>query len=461
MVTSGINLLEKWKEKKEMKKILVVMLALAMLLTVVGCTQTTSQPTSATTAPSGTTQTPAEKTVVKVGVLLPLSGSVASQGLLMKMGLDACLEYFNKEVGFKNLQNVEIELVYADSESSPDVGQAEFEKLVSVEKVVAVLGSYQSSVSGPSATLANKYKIPYVIINSISDAILKENANYVFRPCVGTFSQEASQQAWLTALSKIKPIKTLGFVGSADDYGSGNLVSFTRITEALGIEIVVKDQVQSGVADMSGTVQKLKAANVDAVLASLQLNEALLFQKQMKEYKVNIPTLALGGGYMDTTFLSSAGDTAEYVISSSAWIPDILNSLSPAAQQYAERMKQIGNGVNPSETSCNSWLALGITLDALDRAGKTDSESLAKALDVTDFGPEHWANMYNKHKSVKFEDGPLPDGTMMYNQNFGASLQFGQIQNGAWKLVGPFDIAGAYGSATNPLVWPAPDWDAR
>ncbi len=457
-----------------MKKTLAFALALALCVLAIGCAPAAPAPAAtaapaasaapaapaASTAPAAPAAPATEKTVVKIGVLAPLSGAVASQGKLMKMGATACLEYFNKSVGFKN-QNIEVELVFGDSESTPDVGQVQFEKLINVDNCIAVIGSYQSGVTSPCATLANKYHVPYVIVNAISDGILATDANYVFRPCLGTFSQEASQQAWLEALSKITPIQNVAFVGSADDYGKGNRVSFGRITDALGMKIAVEDSVQAGVADMSGTVQKIKNGNIDVVLASLQLNEALLFQKQMKEYKCNVPIMALGGGYMDSTFLASAGDTAEYVVSSSAWVPDVLSMLSPEAGEYYTRMKEIGDGQSPTETSCNTWLALGIVLDALDKAASVDREALAAAIDKTDMGPDDWANMYNKHQYIKFEDGKLPDGAMMYNQNYGAGLQFGQIIDGEWHLVGPFTLAGEMGGGKNVFVWPQPAWENR
>jgi branched-chain amino acid transport system substrate-binding protein len=448
-----------------MKKLLVILLVLVLCVSIVGCTTEQAEAVEETASEEATA---AEETmsedvqVIKIGALLPMSGAVASQGELMKMGLEAAVEYFNENVGFESLENVEIELIIADSESTPDVGLAEFEKLVTVENVSVVLGSYQSAVTSPCATLANKYGVPYVIINAISDSILSEDANYVFRPCVGSYSQQAAQQYFLELLDGISPVESIGFVGSADDYGDSVLASFTTIAENIGAEITVSDQVQSGVADMSGIVQRLKAAEVDVAIVSLQLNEALLFQRQLKEYNVNIPVVAQGGGYMDSTFIDSAGDTAEQVVSSAAWIYDVLNSLDEDAQEWATVIESKSTtGLKMTETCCNAWLAMGITLDAIERAGSYESQAIADALDVTDMGTDHWANMFNQHPYIRFEDTELPDGTMMYNQNFGAGLQFGQIIDGEWKLVAPFEIVGEYGSDTNPMVWPTEEWADR
>lgn len=448
-----------------MKKLLAILLALALCAATFGCAQTPATTTTAattkaaTTAAATTTAAAAttaagQKTVVKIGILAPLSGAVASQGKEMKAGVTAALEYFNKSVGFKNLKNVQIELVFADSESNPDTGVANFERLVTVDKVNAVLGSYQSAVTNPCATLANKYHIPYVTINAVADTILSQNANYVFRPHLGDSAEEFQHLDMIKALAKISPIKKMAFVGSADDYGNSCLAMYKWIASEIGAEMVISEQFQSGVADMSGAVQKIKAANVDLIIATLQVNEALLFTKQRKEYKLTAPVLAKGGGYLDGTFIPSAGGAADGVLSSAQWLPDSLNFLSAEAKAGAARIAELA-GMPANETACNGWLALGIVLDCMDKAQAMDREALATAIDKMEMGPDNWANIFFKHPMIKFEDKTKRDGkTMIYNQNWNAKLQFGQLQNGVYKLVFPFSLAGEIGTAKNPLVWP-------
>ncbi len=443
-----------------MKKLLAIILTLILAVSVFGCAQTattqetTATETTTTDAAATATEAPAaEKTIVKIGVLAPLSGSVASQGAEMKAGVTAALEYFNENVGFKNLENVEVEVVFADSESSPDVGVSEFEKLVTVDKVIAVLGSYQSSVTSPCATLANKYHVPYVTINAVADTVLSQDANYVFRPHLGDSAEQYQHLEMMKALSAVSPITKMAFVGSADDYGNSCLEMYTWVASEIGAEMVVSEQVQSGVADMSGAVQKIKAADVDLVVATLQVNEALLFQKQLKEYGVSVPVFAKGGGYLDATFIPSVGDAADGVLSSAQWLPDSLNFLPEEATVWANRMEEI-SGMPANECACNGWLALGIVLDCMDTGMALDSETLAATIDQLEMGPDHWANLFFRHPLIKFEDGAKRDGTPIYNQNWNAQLQFGQLQDGVYKLVYPFTLAGDIGSATNPLIWP-------
>lgn len=128
-----------------MKKVLTIALAFLMALSVIGCatTPTANEPVKETPDQT-TTEAPAEsaegKRVVKIGLLAPISGAVASQGQMMEAGLRTCIEYFEENVGFKNHPEVEIQVVVADTESSVDAGVSAFERLVNVENVDIVIG---------------------------------------------------------------------------------------------------------------------------------------------------------------------------------------------------------------------------------------------------------------------------------------------------------------------------------
>lgn len=451
-----------------MKKVLAIVLVMCLCVAMIGCTQNTPKPTATTApsaaAPSEQTTTAAssaassQKTVIKIGVLAPLSGSVASQGKELKAGCDAALEYFNKNGGFKNLKNVEVQLDYADSQSNPDVGVSQFTKLVTVDNVTVVLGAYQSGVTSPCATVAIQNQVPLVDINAVANTVISQNSNYVFRPSLGDCSEQPQHLDFWKAVNDVYPIKTMAFIGSADDYGNSALAMYQWVADSLGAKMALKEQVQSGVADLSGFVQKVKQANPDVLVVALQLNEALLLQKTLHEYNCNVPVMAKGAGYMDPTFLSSVGGNAEGVISSSGWLSDTLQYLSPDAATWSKREQEL-SGLAPNEVSSNAWMCLGITLQAMDTFSDVKGltrQTLADAIDKTNFGPDNWANMFFQHPKIAFEDKQLdPNGTVkaVYNQNFDAKLQFGQIQNGKWVLVYPFTLAGNLGQG-NKIVLP-------
>ena len=443
-----------------MRRILMVALALVMMASFTACASTESTAPAPTEAPEAAepaaeaSEATDGKQVVQIGLLAPISGAVASQGEMMEAGLRTCIQYFEENVGFKNQTNVEIEVVVADTESSVDTGVAAFERLVNVDNVDLVIGSYQSAVCSPCAALANKYKVPYVICNAVSDKILAEDANYVFRPCLGDAAEMNNHLEFMQGLSALDEIKTMAYVSTADDYGNGALSIYEWVASEIGAEMVVVEQVQAGVADMSGVVQKIKQADPDICVSALQLNEALLFQRQMREYQCNVPVFAKGAGYNDSTFIASSNGTAEYVTTSTGWLKDSLQFLSEDAAVWAQKIADNNNGLFPNEVGANAWLCTGVALDAIDRVeGEVTRESIAAALDVTDLDQDHWANIFFRHPRISFSDREV-NGTMIYNQNWDAKVQFGQLQNDEWVLVYPFSLVGTTTEDTNPIIWP-------
>ena len=442
-----------------MKKVLTIALAFLMALSVIGCATTPTANEPVTETPDQTTtEAPAEygegKRVVKIGLLAPISGAVASQGQMMEAGLRTCIEYFEENVGFKNHPEVEIQVVVADTESSVDAGVSAFERLVNVENIDIVIGSYQSAVCSPCAALANKYGVPYVICNAVSDKILAEDANYVFRPCLGDAAEKTNHLEFMQGLSELKEIKTMAYVSTSDDYGNGAFSIYQWVAEQLGAEMVLVEQVQAGVADMSGVIQKIKKANPDICVSALQLNEALLFQRQLREYQCNVPVFAKGAGYNDSTFIESSNGTAEYVTTSTGWLADSLQFLSTEATEWANKIAENNNGLFPNEVGANGWLCTGVALDAIDRVeGEITRDSIAAALDKTDLDQDHWANIFFRHPRISFSDKEV-NGNMLYNQNWDAKVQFGQLQGDKWVLVYPFSLVGNTTEDTNPIIWP-------
>ena len=91
----------------------------------------------------------AEETV-KIGILLPLSGPAASIGVNSLNGHKLAVDEINEAGGIKSLGGAKIELIVADSGGDPKVGMTQAERLITKDKVVALMGAYQSSVTYPS-----------------------------------------------------------------------------------------------------------------------------------------------------------------------------------------------------------------------------------------------------------------------------------------------------------------------
>ena len=174
-----------------MKKALTLVLACALILSIglTGCASSTistsssaassstavsssSAVSSSTAASSGSTaSSSAGKIVIKIGCPQPLSGGQSDSGLLGKCGIEAALEYWNKQGGFKNHPNYEVQIVYADTESDANVAATQAEKLISSEKIDVMLGGYSSGLVAAMAPLAIKYECPYLLFPGVANSI--------------------------------------------------------------------------------------------------------------------------------------------------------------------------------------------------------------------------------------------------------------------------------------------------
>ena len=110
----------------------------------------------------------AQDKVIKIGVIMPMSGGTASIGAHAKAALEVAMDIINnahpelgnlplaKNAGLAGLGGAKIEAVFADNQGNPATGQNQALRLITEEKVAAVFGSYQSGVTLTSSAIAEK-----------------------------------------------------------------------------------------------------------------------------------------------------------------------------------------------------------------------------------------------------------------------------------------------------------------
>src|SRR5260370_21949761 len=119
----------------------------------------------------GTAQSAFAQEEVKIGAIYPLTGAAASSGLEMKNALELAAEMINNGAkglnlplsgsgGLPNLKGAKIRLVFGDHQSNPQVGATEAERLITQEKVVALIGCYASNVTATANQVTQRYHLP-------------------------------------------------------------------------------------------------------------------------------------------------------------------------------------------------------------------------------------------------------------------------------------------------------------
>src|SRR5258705_1177006 len=133
----------------------------------------------------------AQTKTVKIGAIYPLSGNAASAGVHAKAAIETAVEIINnghpglgnlpltKNAGLAGLGGAKVEVVFADNQGSPAVGQNQALRLITEEKVVALSGAYQSGITLTTSAISEKYGIPFVNGESVPANLTERRFKWV------------------------------------------------------------------------------------------------------------------------------------------------------------------------------------------------------------------------------------------------------------------------------------------
>ena len=259
---------------------------------------------------------------VKVGLIFPLSGNAASAGQSAKAAVELAVDIINgsdKDFGklplagaggLPGLGGAKIVLDAADNQGAPAVGQSQALRLITEDKVDAILGAYQSSVTLTASAVAEKYGTPFVTGDSVAANLTQRGFKTYFRvtPIASDFADNYMQ--FLADLGKAgHPVKTIAIVNENTDYGTSVAGSVQEAAKSHGFEVVAQIPYNANGADVSSQVLQLKQKNADAVIFISYTADAILYMKTMKSLDYT-PKVLIGddSGFSDAAFIAAVGD---------------------------------------------------------------------------------------------------------------------------------------------------------
>jgi branched-chain amino acid transport system substrate-binding protein len=343
-----------------------------------------------------------------------------------------------------NLKGAKIRLVFGDHQNNPQVGATEAERLITQEKVVALIGCYVSNVTATASQVAERYKVPFLAPESSSATLTKRNFKWFFRTTPHDELFVRNFFEFLKALEKNKGVrpKRIALMNENTLWGTET----TKLEEALakeqGYDIVEKVIYPAKSTQLTSEVQRLKAANPDLLMQSSYLGDAILSIKTYQELGLAPQAiLANDAGFNDTEFLRTLGKSGNYILSREVWALD-LTSRNPLIKQvndlYLKRFK-----TNFTGNSARSFTGLYALADAINRAGAPQPEAIRKALAET---------------NIPADKLIMPWGGIAFDASGQNTLGSGiivQVQGGKYVTVWPFELASA------DVIWPMPAWNRR
>jgi branched-chain amino acid transport system substrate-binding protein len=387
---------------------------------------------------------------VKIGVIYPLTGNAASAGQSAKDAVNLGVEIVNTAhpdlkalplgatAGLPNLGGAKIELDEADHQGNPQVGQQQTVRLITQDHVVAMLGSYHSSVSLVATAVAERQGIPYLVADSVAQNITGRGFKWTFRttPIASDFAK--AYAGFLTDLKNSgRKIEKIAVINENTDYGTSVAASILEAAKAANINVAAQIPYNANSSDVSAQVIQLKTLQPDAVIFVSYTADTILYFRTLKNLDY-LPPIIIGddAGFSDPTFIPNAGELAQGAINRSAF--DIGE---PGSNSYVvNQLFKAKYGRDLDDTSARWMQGFFVLAGAINRAGSTEPDKIQAALQATDLKPDQLIMGYN---GVKF------DST---GQNTLASTFLIQLQGKQYVSIWPTNLA------TGKLELPMKGW---
>jgi len=314
----------------------------------------------------------AEETI-KIGVYLPMTGSVASYGQMEWNGIQVAHEMKPTVLGKK------IELVLVDTKSDKIEAANAVTRLVDKEKVVAIIGEAISGNTMAGNPISEAAKIPSVSPTA-TNPLVTQGKKYAFRACfIDPFQGEVAARF---ARNELKATKAAVVIDVAQDYCVGLANFFVKEFVKLGGQVVSTTYIQTGDQDFSAQLSAIKAAQPDIIYAPNYYTEDALLAKQARDLGINVPILT-GDGAQADELIKIGGKAVENMYLTAHFHKQAANTqlAKDFIKAFEEKYKK----------ELSAFEALGadayfMIVAAIEKAGSTDGTKIRDALsELKDF----------------------------------------------------------------------------
>lgn len=310
---------------------------------------------------------------IKIGVYLPLTGQNAFGGQLELEGIQLAHKLT------PSVLDRPVELLVVDNKSDKVEAANAVKRLAERDKVLAIIGTYGSSLAMAGGEVAERSKIP-VIGTSCTNPLVTQGKKYYFRACFIDPYQGAAAATYA--------YKTLGFKKAAvltdvaNDYAVGLSAFFKRAFAKQGGEMVADMKYSSGDQDFTAQLTELISKKPDIVFMPAYFAEGAIIMKQARELGASF--VLMGADAMDNPDTLKIGGTAVEGFLHTTFPYDInMPNMSAEAKTFTEAWKKTFPDKDPNVNSALGYNCYNIIIDAIKRAGKADTEAVTAALAAT------------------------------------------------------------------------------
>jgi branched-chain amino acid transport system substrate-binding protein len=309
------------------------------------------------------------QTPIKIGASLSLTGTYAQPGSYQKEGYELCAEHLNAKGGMLGRK---VEFVMYDDQSTPATAVRLYEKLITEDKVDAVMGPYSSPITEAVANVSEKYQKVLVSPLAATTSIFRKGRKYIFM----VISPAEAYLEGLVDMAAKRGLKTVAIVNEDTLFTKASAVGVAEIAKKKGMQVVFQEAYPKGNTDFSALLVKMKAANPDVIAASTYFDDAVAITRQMKELNVNPKMYGVTVGGDLPKFYDLLKQNAEYVYGSTQWEASLPY---PGQKEFVDAyQKKFGH--EPVYHSAAGYAGCVIYAESVRRAGTLDSDKVREQL---------------------------------------------------------------------------------
>jgi branched-chain amino acid transport system substrate-binding protein len=334
---------------------------------------------------------------LKIGVVFDYTGPLAGGGSdLHALGAKIMIDHFAKKGGVEGYQ---IEAVYADAQSKPEIAINEATRLIEQEKVDMLLGFYSSAQCVPAAARVEQLHKFMWITTCISSAVLENrNLKYVFRiqPSgrqFGLMSTDFVAQNAQAKLGKDPKGLRVAIIHEDGAYGVDVSKGNEEGAKKAGFNVVLKEGYSATAPDLAPLVTKLKRARPDVIFHTGYNPDISLFLRQARELGLRFNALiGHGAGYgvydklkealgKDVNYFYNVDPISIWLANDKALKPELLPLIKMVGEEYEKaRPGTTVRSAHVGMAASNTYVLMTEVLPrAIKKYGGIDADSLRKA----------------------------------------------------------------------------------
>ncbi|MBL3538735.1 ABC transporter substrate-binding protein [Aminivibrio sp.] len=310
---------------------------------------------------------------IKIGVYLPLTGRTAFGGQLELEGIQMAHKELPELLGKK------VELVVVDNKTDKVEAANAVKRLVERDKVVAVIGTYGSSLAMAGGEVAEAAGIP-MMGTSCTNPLVTQGKKYVFRACFIDPFQGAGAATY--AMKDLNLKKAALLVDVANDYCVGLASFFKQSYKKLGGEIVSELKYNSGDQDFTAQLTEIISKKPDLLFIPADFAEGAIIMKQARELGAEFQIM--GGDAMDNPeIVKIGGDAVEGFIHTTFPYDPSMTDMSPIARTFTENWKKAHPEKDPNVNAALGYDSYMLVANAIKVAGSAEPDAIRDALAKT------------------------------------------------------------------------------